>query len=185
MTAIASLSRYFGTRLGHQRRGGRRHLGRLEDHGVARGDRADGGPERQREREVPRADDQHRAVGLVLDPPATGQLRHFQPLALAARPLADVLRGDLGLGGGASDVGEPRLERLAVQVLTRGLRRWRPRSRPSASPAREAAVCATRCCGSGPSRTSHATGGRRPECRVGWLGAGGATDSVVMAGCPS
>ena len=79
--------------LGHQRRRRRGDLGWLEHHGVSGGDRADSRPERQREREVPGADDQHRAVGLVLDPAAAGQLRELQQPVLAPGPLADVLGG--------------------------------------------------------------------------------------------
>ncbi len=103
--------------LGHQRRGRGCYLGWLEQHGVSSGDRPDGRAERQREREVPGADDQHGAVRLVLDPAAAGQLRELQTPVLALAPLADVLRRDVGFASRAGDIGQPRLEGLAPEVL--------------------------------------------------------------------
>ena len=103
--------------LGHQRRRRGRHLRWLEHQGVTRGDRADGGTQRQREREVPGADDQHGAVWLVLHPAAAGQLRHLEQAVAALGPLAHVFRGVRALAAGAGDIGEPGLERRPPQVL--------------------------------------------------------------------
>ena len=170
--------------LGHQRRRRRRHLGRLEHDGVACGDGADGGAERQREREVPGADDQHGAVGLVLDPAAAGQLRELQQPVLALGPLADVLRGVGGLAGGAGDVGQPRLERLAAEILLRARRRWRARCRSSAVRGPAAAACATATSRVRPVANVLRSRRRRRGCRRStWLRLdAGAADSVVMRG---
>ena len=102
--------------LGHQRRRCGCDFGRLEDDGVPGGDGADGWPEGQCEREVPGADDEHRAVGLVLHPAPARQLRELQQPVLAARPPLDVLGGVVGFARRAGDVGQPGFERFAAEV---------------------------------------------------------------------
>ena len=72
--------------------------------GVPGGQRTHQRSQRQGEREVPRPDDQHHAVGLVLDPAAAGQLRLLQQPVAALGPLPDVLGGVAGLRRGGRDV---------------------------------------------------------------------------------
>ena len=152
--------------LGHQRRRRRRDLGRLEHDGVARGDGADGGPERQGEREVPRADDSTVPNGSYSIQPRPGSCDNSSSRCLRLVHLPTFLAASCGFARGAGDVGQPRLERLAAEVLLRARRRWRARCRPSAAPAPAAAACATRRRGCGRWRTSCAAGRRRPGCRL-------------------
>ena len=67
--------------VGQQGRNRRRQLGRLDDGAVAGRDRADERAEREVERVVPRADDEHDAERLVLDPASRGKLVERQTSA--------------------------------------------------------------------------------------------------------
>ena len=167
ITAIASVSRYLGTNSAISADDAGVDLGRLEDDGVPGGDGADGRTERQREREVPRADDQHGAVGLVLHP-ATARAAARTPASGACG--ASTYRRVLA----ASRASLPVLTMSANQA-SNGLR---PRSVASASAMAgfvlghqfrqrpSTAACATRCCGCGRRRRSRA-GGRRCRERQG------------------
>ena len=90
-TAIASVSRYCGTSSAISRDDAGAISDGLSTTALPAAMRPDRRAQRQVERVVPGADDQHRAVGLVLHPAAAGQLRHLEQQVLAARPLAHLL----------------------------------------------------------------------------------------------
>ena len=171
--------------VGHHRRRRRGHLGRLEHDGVSCRDRADGGSERQREREVPRADDEHRAERLVLDPGAARQLRLLQQPVLALGPLADVLGRVVRLRPRCWRC-RPTTPRTACgRDPARARRRWRARCRRPSARRLPAAACATRRPGCAPMAKVL----RRPATTAGMSTAvvgelGGADASVVMGVLP-
>ncbi len=185
MTAIASLSRYFGTSSAIRADDAGATSEGLSTTVLPAAIARDGGPQRQHEREVPRADDQHRAVRLVLDPAAAGQLRHLeQAVACAAstcgrswpRPWPPRRCG--------------RCRRATPRTAcgrdpARARPRWRPRSRLIIALERLAAAAyATRRCGCGRRRTSSAAGPRSLGCPgatgAGTAGAAWGIESVVM-----
>ena len=180
--------------LGHQPRRRRGDFRGLEDHGVSGGDRPDRRTQRQVERVIPGADDQHGAVGLVLHPAATGQLRQLQQQVLAARPLAHLLGRVLRFADGRRDVGDERLDRVAVQILGERLGDRVLVLLHQLLPAAATAACATRCRGCGRWRRSCAAGPPSRRLQLGEPVARlvlvvsevfGATDSVVIIVFPS
>jgi hypothetical protein len=110
----------------HHGRDVRRHLGRLQDRGVARRDRADQRAERQVHVVVPRRDDQAAALGLVLDPrlQADGQAR--RPDALRLHPFLERALRVLGFADDRQDLGEVHLGGRLAEVLPGGLVELRP-----------------------------------------------------------
>ena len=171
--------------LGHQRRGRRRHLGWLEHDGVSRGDGPDGRAERQREREVPGADDQHGAVRLVLDPAAAGQLRQLQTAGACAWSTCRRSWPRRGLRPPCWRCRPATPRRACARGPARARRRWRARCRRASARGLRAAACATRRPGSGPMAKVL----RRPATTAGMSTAvagelGGADASVVMGVLP-
>jgi hypothetical protein len=106
-----------GDQVGQQCRCRRSHLGGLDDDAVACGDGADKRGERELDRIVPGADDQHDTERLVLDPAPCGKLVEREARSPRTHPLPEVLAGMRDLSEGRHDVGDPGFRRRTAEVV--------------------------------------------------------------------